>query len=263
MGLSKPNIKELRKKLDVEGLIEALRYSDWRVRRDAAKALGNIQDGRAVEPLIKALKDEKAEVRRNVATALGMSFFGAALDPDERPWAFDEIRTKEIVELLIGVYIKDEDENVRVAAALAFAAIPVPHTLEEGEMVVRKVKGVEGIIGRGSLLLTNQRLIYHGYTLTESFSLDMPLTEIVNCEVKKPLFGKEKLSVTARRAVFKNLSKLVIEEVAIRGFSQPPASIVEPNPQEFKDIEQPETLKSEIMEQVEIYKKSLSQKKKR
>ncbi|OGW55179.1 MAG: hypothetical protein A2Y81_07070 [Nitrospirae bacterium RBG_13_43_8] len=41
------------------------------VRRNAATALGQIQDARAVESLIPALKDKDAIVRINAVTALG------------------------------------------------------------------------------------------------------------------------------------------------------------------------------------------------
>jgi len=244
----KPNVKELRKGGDVEGLVEALGHNDWHVRRDAAKTLGEMRDGRAVEPLIKALKDEETEVAFHAAQALGFSFFGAAWDPDEKPWAFDEIKTKKVVESLVEACAKDE--KVRAAAVFAIGSIPVPMKLEEGEKVVRKVKGVR-ISGtyNGSLLLTNQRLILHGCSIEQSFSLELPLAEIVNCEVKNPLSGKKKLLVTARRAVYKNPSELVIEEVATRGYSQPPAFAIEPTPQELTGIEDPEALKSEIIEQ--------------
>ena len=67
----KPDIKKMEKEKDVEGLIEALRHEDnYYVRIDAAKALGEIGDKRAVEPLIQALKDEKPEVRLAAVSAL-------------------------------------------------------------------------------------------------------------------------------------------------------------------------------------------------
>ena len=55
----------------VKRLIEALKDKDRDVRRDAANALGEIKDARAVEPLIKALKDEDNYVREQAAAALG------------------------------------------------------------------------------------------------------------------------------------------------------------------------------------------------
>lgn len=247
MGIfGKPNIKKLKKRGDVDGLIKALVHEDRKVRRDAASAIGKIADKKtvpllkkAVEPLIKALKDENAEVRYNAAHALGLIFSGAAWDPDEGAWAFDEIRTKEVVESLVEAFFKDEDENVRGAAALSVSNIPIPVTLEKGERMVRRFKEVGGVTAwSGFLLLTNQRLLYHGRNM-KLFSIELPLAEIINCEVKSSLFGKKKLLVTARRAIFKSWSELVIQEVATRGLSQPPASVIEPKPLEFTALKSP------------------------
>ena len=62
----------------VKPLIKALEDNDWRVRRGAAVALGEIGDERAVEPLIKALEDKDASVHEKVAEILkdfdGVSF---------------------------------------------------------------------------------------------------------------------------------------------------------------------------------------------
>jgi HEAT repeat protein len=66
-----PNVKKLRAKRDVQGLINALGYKkDYRVCRDAAVALGEIQDQRAVEPLIAATDTGNREVRKAAAGAL-------------------------------------------------------------------------------------------------------------------------------------------------------------------------------------------------
>ena len=63
MGLFKPNVIKLAAKKDIEGLIKALKDKDSDVREEAAEALGEIGDDRAVEPLTKALKDEDSSVR--------------------------------------------------------------------------------------------------------------------------------------------------------------------------------------------------------
>ncbi len=255
---SKPNIGELRKRTDIEGLLRALEHDDWHVRRDASSAIGKIAQEEKVAapllenvvgPLMKSLKDENAEVRSEAALALSFSFLGAASDPDGKAWAFEGNRTKEVVESLVESLVKDKNETVRRIATLALGAIPIPMKLEEGETIVKRVKGVGGLESRGFLLLTGQRLIYHGYRALEAFSLEIPLTEIVNCDVKKPLFGGKKLVVTARRAIYKNLSNLVLKEVVTQGFSQPPASTIEPKQLEFGDIMEVETLRTEIMEQ--------------
>ena len=81
MRLFRPNIEKLKKRRDVEGLIRALKDSDEGVRREAAKALGEIGDSRAVEPLIEALKDRNEDVQKNAAYALGEIGDSRAVEP--------------------------------------------------------------------------------------------------------------------------------------------------------------------------------------
>ena len=65
-----PNVQKMMGKHDVAGLIKALGYEkDGAVRRDAAEALGELGDQRAVEPLLGALED--FEVFRVAIRALG------------------------------------------------------------------------------------------------------------------------------------------------------------------------------------------------
>ena len=71
MGIfGEPNIEELKASKNLKGLIEALndKYGDFRL--EAARALGNIGDSRAIEPLIEALKDEDNYVREAARAAL-------------------------------------------------------------------------------------------------------------------------------------------------------------------------------------------------
>ena len=77
-----PNVDRLKARGDAPGLIKALEYQKlWRVRRDAAVALGQIGDADAVEPLIAGLKDDNPSVRRAAAEALGQIGDAAALGP--------------------------------------------------------------------------------------------------------------------------------------------------------------------------------------
>jgi len=67
-----PDISALVDKLNVNGLIKALRYkNDPQIRATAALALGSIGDDQTVPPLIDALKDQEWSVRRAAALALG------------------------------------------------------------------------------------------------------------------------------------------------------------------------------------------------
>lgn len=68
---SPPNIERLKAKRDVQGLIKALQHRDAATRRDAATALGDIGDERAVDPLIASLGDGDADMRYESAEALG------------------------------------------------------------------------------------------------------------------------------------------------------------------------------------------------
>ena len=89
----------------VEPLIHALKDRDKAVRWKAAEALGEIGDERAVEPLIHALKDkDRAWVHCQVAEALG------------------EIRDERAVEPLIQA-LNDENKDVHWGAAEALGEI--------------------------------------------------------------------------------------------------------------------------------------------
>jgi len=54
----KPDVKSLRERGDVEELVKALSHGDWHVRWEAAEALGELGDRRAVPALIGALEDK-------------------------------------------------------------------------------------------------------------------------------------------------------------------------------------------------------------
>jgi HEAT repeat protein len=79
MELFVPNVKKLSEKHDVEGLIKALHCYQAvfasadtliQVRQDAATALGELRDARAVEPLIGALGEGDLELRQRATVAL-------------------------------------------------------------------------------------------------------------------------------------------------------------------------------------------------
>lgn len=66
-----PNVERLKAKKDIQGLADALAYQkDARLRNDAARALGELADARAVEPLFLALSDADAPVRDSAGQAL-------------------------------------------------------------------------------------------------------------------------------------------------------------------------------------------------
>lgn len=100
-----PNVKELKAKGDIKGLIKALRYKkNYLIRAEAADSLGETGDERAVHPLIDALKDENKHVRKVAAEALG------------------KIGDKQAVEPLIAA-LKDKEGHVRETATSALGKI--------------------------------------------------------------------------------------------------------------------------------------------
>ena len=61
-----------REPASVDHLITLLlTHSDWSIRREAVRQLGDRRDCRAVEPLLTALHDPKYDVRMQVIGALG------------------------------------------------------------------------------------------------------------------------------------------------------------------------------------------------
>ena len=102
--LFKPNIEKLVARWDVDGLINALNHRDYKTRKRAAEALGEMRARESVDALIKTLKDENSEVRKAAAYALGR--------------IGDEKAIKPLVEAL-----RDESLDVRVEVAKALKEI--------------------------------------------------------------------------------------------------------------------------------------------
>ena len=132
MGFFKPNIEKMRTRQDVEGLLKALNHKDEGVRADAAKALGDIEDVKAVEALIQALKDEVDSVRYEAAVALERLGWKPGDDTEKaryliakREWGDLAGLGGSAVESLIQV-LKDEDRDVRTGAAEALRKIGEP-----------------------------------------------------------------------------------------------------------------------------------------
>jgi HEAT repeat protein len=91
----------------LHALVQMLSDKDWQVRREAAWALGEIGDPKAVPFLIRSLRDKDKYVRRAAA------------------WALGKIGDPQVVPALIDV-LKDEDWQVREAAVSALGEIGDP-----------------------------------------------------------------------------------------------------------------------------------------
>ena len=114
--LFKPNVEKLVARRDVDGLINALNHRDYKTRKRAAEALGEMKAKEAVGALIKTLKDENPEVRKAAAYALGR--------------IGDERAIKPLVETL-----KDESLDVRIEAAKALKKISYKKAAELPKLV--------------------------------------------------------------------------------------------------------------------------------
>jgi HEAT repeat protein len=90
---------------EVDDLILHLKYGNDKVRADAAEALGNTSDERAVEPLIAALKNDTNSTVRGIAA-----------------WALGDREDPRAVDHLIDA-LKDEEWTVQYYAAEALGKI--------------------------------------------------------------------------------------------------------------------------------------------
>lgn len=155
VGLLIPDVKKLTARRDIAALSHLLEHKDPQVQYEAAEALGNIGDEKAIGPLITALKrDEFSGVRWKAAEALS-KIGNPAVEPliatlqyadDDVRWkaaiALGEIGNPDAVEPLIHL-LSDDDRFVRSRAAHALSMIgdaaigPLIHALQKGEPGVR------------------------------------------------------------------------------------------------------------------------------
>lgn len=119
----------------IEPLLAAIQQPQWVTRRNAAWALGALDDARAVKALINALRDREADVRAQAAWALGAIDDAAAMDPLTAALKDDDARVRRQAAWALGVIgdsrataglivaLKDTDAGVRRQAAWALGAI--------------------------------------------------------------------------------------------------------------------------------------------
>lgn len=105
--IRRPNIERLKRKRDIDGLIEALEHRDYPVRQKAAKALGLVGDSRAVLSLLKILDRWKHDdiMQSDIIRALG------------------EIGDPSAVDALVDALHFSKYDFVRAAAAVALGKI--------------------------------------------------------------------------------------------------------------------------------------------
>jgi HEAT repeat protein len=141
----------------VDPLVKALGSGGPTARRNAAWALGALDDQRAVTPLIDSLRDDDQLVREQASWALGAlddpkavpSLIGALRDASstvrrQAAWALGALDDAAAVDALIAA-LKDADARVREQAAWALGAIGdgrantgLSLALRDGESRVRR-----------------------------------------------------------------------------------------------------------------------------
>lgn len=127
--------REKEREKEVEQRIKELKSEDPKVKRDAAWALGELGDKRAVPKLIERLEDEDVGVRSEAAWALGELGHKSAVpklierleDKDawvrkNVAWALGNIDDKRAVPKLIEI-LENKDAGVRSAAAWSLGDI--------------------------------------------------------------------------------------------------------------------------------------------
>lgn len=159
-----PDIKKLKTKRDVTGLIRALRHSDPGVRHEAAKALGELGDARAAEPLIAAAGEGVGGRFATPWASMALMQLGeAAVDPLIAALSHDVAALRAGAARVLGTFalqeperiarasdalaaaLRDEDENVREAALYALgeigderAVVPLIEMLHHSDTPVRE-----------------------------------------------------------------------------------------------------------------------------
>jgi HEAT repeat protein len=138
-------------------LMLAVKDADAGVRQACVRALGEVDDRRALPTLIGALRDKATPVRATAAWALGEIDDAAAVEPlmrtlwdadaevrGQAAWALGEIDDRRAVEGLVGA-LRDTEPNVRRQAAWALgeiadpsAAVPLAGALKDASPEVRK-----------------------------------------------------------------------------------------------------------------------------
>lgn len=156
-----------------DDVINALHSEDEEIREEAARALGELGDRRAVNPLIRVLSDDNRYVRREAAKSLGKigdekaipALITALKDEDRygREGAAEglgEMGEKAYPSLIHAM--KDDDWHVRMGASIALRIIGnkdalrvlIPAMNDENRFVRREVIKSLGRIGDHSVIDT-------------------------------------------------------------------------------------------------------------
>jgi len=177
LPLDHTDLKELKKRGDIEGLLGILDTSDVKECRDAICILGELRNKKAIRPLITLLETDDVQIRANAA------------------WALGEIGNVKAVLPLIAL-LNDPSDNVRIHAAWSLGrigdkrAVPgLKAILKNGSTDLRKHAGeaIERIESNGN----GNRYAYENEDTNISENVDIPL---VTLDIPSDLFKCEYLS---------------------------------------------------------------------
>lgn len=104
MPLDYTDLRDMKKRQDIEGLLNILETGDIKECREAIRMLGELRTRKAISPLIGFLETDDVQIRSNAA------------------WALGEIGHVKAVLPLIGL-LNDPIENVRINAAWSLGRI--------------------------------------------------------------------------------------------------------------------------------------------
>ncbi|MFZ3169094.1 MAG: HEAT repeat domain-containing protein, partial [Candidatus Methanoperedens sp.] len=104
MPLDYNDLRDMKKRQDIEGLLNILETGDIKECREAIRMLGELRTRKAISPLIGFLETDDVQIRSNAA------------------WALGEIGHVKAVLPLIGL-LNDPIENVRINAAWSLGRI--------------------------------------------------------------------------------------------------------------------------------------------
>lgn len=177
MPLDHTDLRELKKRGDIEGLLGILDSGDVKECRDAIGILGELRNKKAIRPLIGLLEIDDVQIRANAA------------------WALGEIGNAKAVLPLIAL-LNDPSDNVRIHAAWSLGRIGdrralagLRAALKNGSTDLRK--HIKEAIAR---IESNGNGKGHDYENDEtnfSEAVDIPL---VTLEIPSELFKCEYLS---------------------------------------------------------------------
>jgi len=166
----------------IEELIKKLKDENWRVRWNAALALREIGDERAIEPLINALRDGYSDVR-NAAFK--------ALEEIEPEWHKTEVVGRQVPEFINA--LRDKDSDVRSAAAWVLGKI-------------RDKRSVAPLIN--ALRDWDQRVRSAAFKALEEIEPEWHKTEVAKRQVPEFINALRDKDLDVRNAAFKVLEEI-------------------------------------------------------